>query len=90
MMSVFSLASAAFSPGAAISRASVPSARSAVSMVNWVPAPPDLGWAEAAWNNMGLTSYDLGPGCIMIPSNMAPNPTREVRCWPVLFPRASN
>jgi hypothetical protein len=38
------------------------------SMVSWPDAPPELMWAEAAWNDMQLHANDLGDSCIWIPT----------------------
>jgi hypothetical protein len=47
------------------------------AMVSWAEAPPELKWAEAAWNSLQLDAKDLGEACIWIPPGYGPDDTHE-------------
>ena len=50
-----------------------------ISMVQWSNVPGDVGWAQVAWVNLGLTAADLGSECIFIPEELCVDPSANVR-----------
>ena len=58
------------------------------TMVDWDRTPPELEWAKAAWDTMGLNAHDIDQGdeCIVVPDQLVPDHSRSVR-WMRADPR---
>merc|ERR1719506_890164 len=65
-------------------------APSRVRTLSMSATPSSIMWAKSAWDNLGLSTSDLSEECLIIPSDMTPDPSRQFYFCSVAAAQDSN